>query len=91
MSTHQPGDQLSAGYEVLRAQSVGERPPDSPRGLALILTQGLPAWIGAWGLPTASLTAVRPGATTAPGASSTEVVRLLTEMALGARTTVAIA
>ena len=38
MSGHPPVDDLSAGYEALRAQAVGGLPTDSPRGRALLLS-----------------------------------------------------
>jgi len=75
--------ELCAGYEVMRARATGTSPSETPRGLALFLTQGLPAWIRAW-------TPLEPAA---PGVAArewplvvghgAEVVRLLTEMALG--------
>ena len=50
MSAHLSVD-LSAGYEALRAQAVGDLPAESPRGLAIVVHQGLPAWIRAWVAP----------------------------------------
>jgi hypothetical protein len=76
-------DDLVAGYEALRAQSLGGLPAESPRGLAVVLTQGLPAWMRAWAAP-ASVTALPVAAAPATGAAvGGEVVRLLTEMVLG--------
>jgi hypothetical protein len=83
MSGHARADDLSAGYEALRAQVVGDVGADSPRGLALVLTHGLPAWIRAWAAPPPAvppIPVVGRGATSGLGG---EVVRLLTEMALG--------
>ena len=77
-------EQLSAGYEALRAQAVGQLPTETPRGLALLLTQGLPAWMRAWA-PLAEMprpAAPAEGRTVSPALGS-EVVRLLAEMALG--------
>jgi len=78
-------DELVCGYEALRAQATGELPAAIPRGLALFLAAGFSAWMKAW----APLT---PPAPTAPAPQGDrevriglggEVVRLLTEMALG--------
>jgi hypothetical protein len=80
-------DELEHGYEALRAQATGELPAVTPRGLTLFLTAGFPAWMQAW----APLT---PPAPTKPlprddrevrASLGGEVVRLLTEMALGCR------
>jgi hypothetical protein len=38
---------MTEGYERLRAQATGS-PSASPRGLALLLSSGLPAWLAAW-------------------------------------------
>lgn len=76
-------EDLRAGYEALRAQALGELPTESPRGRAVMLTQGLPAWMRAWVTPAAVPPAPAP-TSTPPGAGlGSEVVRLLTEMALG--------
>jgi hypothetical protein len=79
---------MERGYEALRAQAVGELPAVTPRGLALFLTAGFPAWMKAW----APLT---PPALTTPAPRDDdrevrtsfggEVVKMLTEMALGCR------
>jgi hypothetical protein len=84
-------DDLAAGYEALRAAALGSRPTDSPKGLALLLGQGLPGWIRACTTPAAprSPAAATGRAESAPAPSS-EVVRLLTEMALGQRRSLAI-
>lgn len=78
--------ELTVAYEALRAQATGQMPTTTPRGLALCLTAGLPTWMKAW----APLSpAVPPSATTGSRTEGTpiqmggEVVRLLTEMALG--------
>ena len=89
MSVHPQPDGLAAGYEALRAEAVGSLPSDAPRGRALVVGQGLPAWIGAWAAPAA---AAPPPPPCAPcpggiGGLTADVVRLLTEMALGARPT----
>jgi hypothetical protein len=38
---------MTESYEGLRAQATGSRSA-SPRGLALLLYSGLPAWLAAW-------------------------------------------
>jgi hypothetical protein len=76
-------DEVCAGYEALRAQALGTLPTESPRGLAVMLTQGLPAWIRAWAAPASvppPFVALAPRTEAGRGA---EMVRLLTEMALG--------
>ena len=74
---------LAAGYEALRAQALGRSPDESPRGMAVVLAQGVPAWIRAWAAP-ASVSAPRPAAAPSPGVGrGVEVVRVLAEMVLG--------
>jgi len=81
----QSADELCAGYEALRAVATGAAVSESPRGLALLLAQGLPAWMQAWSpLPPAAPGAAARERPPAAGLG-TEVVRLLTEMALGRR------
>jgi hypothetical protein len=42
-------DTLSLRYEALRAQALGGcRRSGNPMGLALLMRQGLPAWMHAW-------------------------------------------
>jgi len=80
-----PSDELSAGYEALRAAAIGSLVSDTPRGLALLLAQGLPAWTRAFSpLPPASPIAPSGERPVASGLGG-EVVRVLTEMALGRR------
>jgi hypothetical protein len=84
-------DDLAAGYEALRAAVVGSKPTESPKGLALLLAQGLPGWIRAWttpAVPRSPVAATRRAESAA--APSSEVVRLLAEMALGQRRSLAI-
>lgn len=84
-------DELAAGYEALRAEAVGSLTSDTPRGLALFLAQGLPAWIRASVPPPAPRPVVPAGErSVAPGLAA-EVVRVLTEMALGCRSGLATA
>ena len=75
-------DELSAGYEALRAVATGVASADGSRGLALLLAQGPPAWIQACKpLPPVAPRAAGQGPL--PGRLGAEVVHLLTEMALG--------
>ena len=80
-----PADEIGASYEALRAAASGQVACDTPRGLALLQTQGLPAWMGAWSPlpppPPVVPTEQRPVA----AGVGTEVVRVLTEMVLGGR------
>jgi len=83
-----PGD-VERAYEALRAQATGQLAPATPRGLALFLACGLPAWIAAWSSP-APAPAVAPtpaadGPRLVLAGLSAELVRVLTEMALGGR------
>jgi hypothetical protein len=81
--TGRPADELCAGYEALRAAATGSVVCDTPRGLTVLLTQGLPGWMRAWAsLPPPIVPAARRPVGSGVGA---EVVRLLTEMALGCR------
>jgi hypothetical protein len=91
MSTHLSVD-LSASYEALRAHAVGGLPAESPRGLAIVVNQGLPAWIRAWAAPppVSSAPVLASGSGGTSVGLGAEVVRLLTEMALGSRREVAI-
>lgn len=80
-----PADELCVGYEALRAAATGQAVCDTPRGLTLMLSQGLPAWMRAWApLPPAAPVAPAGQRPVAAGVGA-EVVRVLTEMALGGR------
>ncbi|MGH9242975.1 MAG: hypothetical protein ACRD29_01390 [Acidimicrobiales bacterium] len=84
-----PADELCAGYEALRAAATGSVASETPRGLALMLAQGLPAWVRAWApLPPPAPVASPGERPVAPGVGA-EMVRVLTEMALGCRSTLA--
>ena len=76
--------QLTLGYEALRAQATGELPAATPRGLAVFLAEGFPAWIGTW--KTLVMNGPRAASASrnqhpAVGVRS-EMVQLLAEMAL---------
>lgn len=77
--------EIRVGYEALRAAATGQGLCDTPRGLTLMLSQGLPAWMRAWvplSAPSPVVAVDRGAVTTGVGA---EMVRVLTEMALGGR------
>lgn len=79
---------LEQGYEALRAQAVGEIPSVTPRGLALFLRAGLPAWMSACApvtRPTLTRSSTHGSQERRLSSLSTDLVRVLTEMALGSR------
>jgi hypothetical protein len=78
-------DELTRAYEALRAQAIGELPAATPRGLALFLSAGLPAWMKSWAplTPPAPTPRLPQGGREGQVRIGGEVVRLLTEMALG--------
>jgi hypothetical protein len=82
-----PAGELCAGYEALRATVAGSGVSETPRGLALFLAQGLAAWMRAWSalapVPEIVPVAERPVAS----GLGADVVRVLTEMVLGCRST----
>lgn len=80
-----PTGDLTLAYEALRAQATGGLPPSTPRGLALFVAAGCPAWMYAW-QPHAVAVPMTPGVlkpAESPAGSRAEVVQVLTEMALG--------
>ena len=80
-----PADLLQA-YEGLRAHALGQLPAGTLRGLALFLDRGMPAWMNAWAqLAPFPTPPVPTGASDRPplDALGGELVRVLTEMALG--------
>lgn len=80
-----PADLLQA-YEGLRAHALGRLPAGTPRGLALLLDGGMPAWMSAWArLAPCPIPPAPVGASNRPplDALGGELVRVLTEMALG--------
>jgi hypothetical protein len=87
MKVSQPAVQLTLAYEALRAQATGQLPAVTPRGLALFLAEGFPAWLNIW-KPLVVVTAPKPPSAPrqqqrpAVGLGG-EVVQVLTEMALG--------
>jgi hypothetical protein len=81
--------ELTQGYEALRAQAVGEIPTLTPRGLAVFMRGGLPSWMCACvptSRPSPPATPIAcSGQVSALSGLSTELVRLLTEMALSSQ------
>lgn len=74
-------------YEALRDDAL-HRDVSVPRhGLAVLLQEGVAAWMGAWSkLPAPSTQPARAGnprPCSLPDGSSTEVVRVLADMTLG--------
>ena len=85
MNEPPPSGELTVGYEALRAQATGALPATTPRGLALFLAVGCPAWIATW-KPLAALAPRIPEVAHDRGTLvdlDGEVVQVLTEMALG--------
>jgi hypothetical protein len=86
MSTR-PAGELCAGYEALRATAAGSVVSETSRGLALFLSQGLPAWMRAFCAVTPAPPIVPVGERPVASGLGADVVRVLTEMVLGCRTT----
>ncbi|MHB1712562.1 MAG: hypothetical protein ACYCV7_14390 [Acidimicrobiales bacterium] len=87
MSTR-PAGEVCAGYEALREAAAGSVVSETPRGLALFIEQGLPAWLRAFcALAPAPLVPV--GERPVASGLGADVVHVLTEMVLGCRTTLA--
>ncbi len=77
--------ELVQSYESLRAQATGQVPTTMPRGLALLLSSGLSAWMAACAPVSPPVSPLAgPGVQArALAGRSVELVRVLTEMALG--------
>jgi hypothetical protein len=88
MSTR-PAGELCAGYEALRAAAAGSVVSETPRGLALFIEQGLPAWTRVFCALAPAPAIVPVGERPAASSFGADVVRVLTEMVLGCRTTLA--
>jgi len=75
-----------ASYETLRRIALGQRGPDDgpSLGLAILLRQGVAAWLRAWATcPRPSDPVARPGSPLAiPSFVHTELVQLWAHMAL---------
>jgi hypothetical protein len=84
MNVVQSAGDLTLAYEALRGQATGELPSSTPRGLALFVAAGCPSWMYAWQpLVTAPRHPVVANLVDPPAGKHAEVVRVLTEMALG--------
>lgn len=86
MSVTASARELERRYEALRAQALGEVPAAAPRGLGLLRTAGLVAWMRA--CPPEAPSARHEPSGCGPGAPFVgmhgELASVLTEMALGA-------
>jgi hypothetical protein len=82
-----PAGELCAGYEALRAAAANSVVSETPRGLALFLAQGLPAWMRAFCALAPAPPIVSVGERPVASGLGADVVRVLTEMVLGCRTT----
>lgn len=85
MNVLRPRGELTFAYEALREQATGGLPSSTPRGMALFVAAGCPAWMHAWqpvavAAPTTSSPARNPAES--PAGSRAEVIQVLTEMAL---------
>lgn len=84
-----PAADLEHGYEALRAQAVGEIPNLAPRGLAVFLRRGMPAWMCACPPRTRPATSTRPTGDVTAGLGlagvSGELVRLLAAMVVSSQ------
>jgi len=83
-----PSSDLLQGYEALRARAVGEIPAVTPRGLAIFMRCGAPAWMVACApeVSSASTTSSAcPNRAHRGVGTNADLVRLLTEMVLSTR------
>lgn len=74
--------EIGAGYEALRARALGEIPAATPRGLAVLMRDGLPAWMRALAPTDRSTLPARPAPSRELTGPGIELVSLLTEMVL---------
>ena len=73
------GEDLAAHYEAMRGLAVGEGLQRAGLGAALLVSQGMAAWMRGWRACTpAPCPARAPGRSASPG----EIVGVLTQMAL---------
>ncbi|HZR69882.1 MAG TPA: hypothetical protein VFB01_12595 [Burkholderiales bacterium] len=88
MSGRVAAAEIERAYEAVRAQATGTATAVTPRGLALIIDTGLPAWIHAWTF-LARTERLAPVPTTVGSVPhSAELVSVIAEMALGQRSRV---
>ncbi len=76
---------LLVGYEALRAQALGAVPAATPRGLSVLTRAGLAAWMGALVPIVRTRATVHRVAAHESTGFGTELVSLLTEMALASQ------
>ena len=88
MSTR-PAGELCIGYEALRTTAAGSVVSETSRGLALFLSQGLPAWMRAFCAVAPPPPIVPVGERPVASGLGADVVCVITEMVLGCRTTLA--
>lgn len=87
MNVTASADDLTRGYEALRAEALGKLPVVTPRGRAVLLHRGLVAWMRALPPTTPIQTGrsvVGDAPTTVAAGVRRELVDVLTAMALGA-------
>jgi hypothetical protein len=81
-----PAPAFVVHYEALRSQVLGTRPAASRLGLALVLREGLAAWMAAWATCPAPVAPHGAEQSTSqdriPNALCADVVHVLTSMAL---------
>ena len=84
MRVVRPAAELTLAYEALRAQATGGLPSSTPRGLALFVAAECATWLHAWQPLAAAIpkTSATSKPVESPAGSRTEVVQVLTEMAL---------
>ena len=87
MTTEQTASEHAARYEALRNHAMEHHAPVARHGLAVLLGQGMAAWMEAWSKlpapPSRSAEDERPKPCPLPDGASTEVVRILAAMTLG--------
>ena len=81
MTISADADDLLAGYEALRAQALGAVSATTPRGASVLTRAGVATWMRALA-PTVHTSATAAGGTRESTGVGTELVSLLTEMAL---------
>jgi len=87
MTTEQTASEHGARYEALRSH-MRERDTSARHGLAVLLRQGVAAWMEAWSKlpaapPSRSADDERPKPCPLPDGASAEVVHVLAAMTLG--------
>jgi len=87
MPTEQAASEHAARYEALRNQAMEHHAPVARHGLAVLLRQGVAAWMEAWckvpAPPSRSAEDERLKPCPLPAGASAEVVHVLAAMTLG--------